>query len=438
MPVSAKLTVLGTDGADPNSGQKTTLTVTVTVDGKGLPAFESCVQPPYTYHVDDAADGVTVLEVMQHFFDETKYTSNIDLNTGGNYISFITDPNCVTLEGPMGGYPYGGWLYQIGGEFADAINVEYVEDNDQISFFYTENDLLEEGFEEYDKNRALADDVIAKIDTIPALGEITLADAGKINLAKRAYDDLNQTKPEVCEVMIPAEKKDKLEKSVARLLELQKLDAVEKKISSLPAAADVKLTDKKAIEEAAAAFGALTKAQQAKINSALREKLAGSTGKDGKLYYRPNNSMTRQEFVVALMRYLDVNTQKYASVELPFADNAAIASWAQGAMKAAYSLGYMAGSNEQGKLFANPGTTITRQEAMVILSRTLSDKTDAVADLERRFTDAAQVSAWACEGLCRMLNAGIISGSNGKLNPTGSVTRAEVAKMLWMLADSGK
>ena len=37
------------------------------------------------------------------------------------------------------------------------------------------------------------------------------------------------------------------------------------------------------------------------------------------------------------------------------------------------------------------------------------------------------------DSLSRMVSAGIISGSNGKLNPTGKVTRAEVAKMLWAL-----
>ena len=32
-----------------------------------------------------------------------------------------------------------------------------------------------------------------------------------------------------------------------------------------------------------------------------------------------------------------------------------------------------------------------------------------------------------------MLQAGIISGSNGKLTPTGKVTRAQVAQMLYQL-----
>ena len=102
-------------------------------------------------------------------------------------------------------------------------------------------------------------------------------------------------------------------------------------------------------------------------------------------------------------------------------------------MKAAYSLGYMGGSNELGKLYAHPTATITRQEAMVILARTMKDGAEAATDLDRKFTDSANIASWARESLAQMVYAGIISGSNGKLNPTGKVTRAEVAKMLWAL-----
>ena len=51
----------------------------------------------------------------------------------------------------------------------------------------------------------------------------------------------------------------------------------------------------------------------------------------------------------------------------------------------------------------------------------------------RMFTDGDIIADWAKDSLARMVSAGIISGSNGKLNPTGKVTRAEVAKMLWAL-----
>ena len=154
---------------------------------------------------------------------------------------------------------------------------------------------------------------------------------------------------------------------------------------------------------------------------------------DGKLYYRPNDSMTRQEFVVALMRFLDVDVTLYTKSDLPYADNDKIAKWAQDAMKAAYQLGYMSGSSSNGKLYAKPTATISRQEAMVILARSqkLQQEDESVLN---KFTDAGRIASWARPELAAMVERGIISGSKGKLNPTGKVTRAEVAKMLYMLS----
>ena len=161
--------------------------------------------------------------------------------------------------------------------------------------------------------------------------------------------------------------------------------------------------------------------------------VTGSTQKDGTMIYRPDDSMTRQEFVVALMRYLGTNLSDYENTKLPFADSGKIAKWASDAMKAAYAMGYLTGSSSDGKLYAKPADTISRQEAMVILSRTLPESTASADDLEKRFSDADKVAKWAREPLAQMLQAGIISGSNGKLNPTGKVTRAQVAKMLYQL-----
>lgn len=165
--------------------------------------------------------------------------------------------------------------------------------------------------------------------------------------------------------------------------------------------------------------------------------LAGSPGADGKLYYRPDDSMTRQEFVVALMRFMKVDTSGYSAVQLPFVDADKTAGWAMDAMKAAYALGYVGGSSSNGKLYGNPTSTITRQEAMVILARSqgLTQATDRTA--LSRFSDASLVADWAAESLAAMIERNIIGGSNGKLNPTGQVTRAEVAKMLYALKYQG-
>lgn len=163
--------------------------------------------------------------------------------------------------------------------------------------------------------------------------------------------------------------------------------------------------------------------------------LAGSTGSDGKLYFRPDDSMTRQEFVVSLIRFLNADTEKYADTALPFADAGKIASWAVPAMKAAYACGYVGGSSANGKLYANPTSPISRQESMVILSRALSVTADGDTDALDQFPDCGSVASWARDALSAMVERGIISGSNGYLRPTGNVRRAEVAKMLYVIAE---
>lgn len=157
--------------------------------------------------------------------------------------------------------------------------------------------------------------------------------------------------------------------------------------------------------------------------------------KNGKLYYRPDDTMTRQEFIVAMMRYLGTDLSAYASTQLPFTDGAKIAGWAKSAMQAAYALGYMTGSQENGKLYARPDATISRQEAMVILARTKSFAAADDAAVLGAFSDSAKVADWARSSLAQMVQAGIISGSKGKLDPAGKVTRAQVAKMLYLLAE---
>ena len=49
--------------------------------------------------------------------------------------------------------------------------------------------------------------------------------------------------------------------------------------------------------------------------------------------------------------------------------------------------------------------------------------------------DAEAVASWAEKALAQMVDQKIIAGSNGRLNPSGNVTRGEVAKMLYLLAE---
>ena len=159
--------------------------------------------------------------------------------------------------------------------------------------------------------------------------------------------------------------------------------------------------------------------------------LEGSKNSAGEMVYRPDDSMTRQEFICALIRWLDIDVSEYQSADMPFADKDQIASWAEDAMKAAYRLGYVTGSGSGGKLYVSPTDTITREEAMTILART--SNSESYTDALERFSDADTVSSWAVPALTAMVEQGVIDGVDGKLLPRGNVTRAQVAKMLYAM-----
>ena len=47
-----------------------------------------------------------------------------------------------------------------------------------------------------------------------------------------------------------------------------------------------------------------------------------------------------------------------------------------------------------------------------------------------KVNDVVHVSAWATEAMAWAVERGIIRGANGRLNPTATATRAEIAAML--------
>lgn len=153
---------------------------------------------------------------------------------------------------------------------------------------------------------------------------------------------------------------------------------------------------------------------------------------NGKLYFRPNQSITRGDFALMCARWLDADPDSYADTVLPFTDLADIPSWDLNGVKALYQKGIMQGSaGPDGSLRANARSTLTRAEAMTILSRMLEE--DLPEASLARFTDAGDVPGWAAPHVARLVGKGIVSGSNGRLNPGSSITRAEVAKLLYGL-----
>lgn len=145
----------------------------------------------------------------------------------------------------------------------------------------------------------------------------------------------------------------------------------------------------------------------------------------GNLIYSPAKTLSRADFVLMLYRAYDM--EKYASGD-NFADVPETAYYAQ-AVRAARAIGIAVGDSKN-KFY--PNAQLTRQDAMVLLKRTL-DRTGISfqnGDLSK-FTDGKQVAGYAVESVAALVNGGVIAGAKGKLNPTGEITRAEMAVMLY-------
>lgn len=205
----------------PDTG--TDIGVTVIVDGRDVDGFVSNKENPYAFEGKDTGDGITVAQVMQAFFKDTEYTSDSYAGYYGGYIAAITDPNGVKLEAATKERPYSGWMYSRNGEYADAINAEFVEDGDEIYFYYTVNYYLEldKNSDEYRQYKALADDVANKIQAIPDEISSDNAEAFEkaVTIARSAYNDLDAG---IREAMLDPQVAQKLFDAEAKLAEYEK------------------------------------------------------------------------------------------------------------------------------------------------------------------------------------------------------------------------
>ncbi len=156
----------------------------------------------------------------------------------------------------------------------------------------------------------------------------------------------------------------------------------------------------------------------------LTGRMAGETR-----IYDPEKTMTRQEFAAVMVRWLGIDPQAYADKQLAFADAAAIQDWALNSVRAAVDQGFMTGKSVSGssKVLFDPKGPISRQEVMTVIGR-VQEK--GYVQAEMNFTDADRIAAWALPYVSALVGQKVISGFNGKLDPTGNVTRAQIAKII--------
>ncbi len=156
----------------------------------------------------------------------------------------------------------------------------------------------------------------------------------------------------------------------------------------------------------------------------------GITTGTGNGKFSPEAVLTRGQSIVMLMRAYGIDPDASPVDNFTDAGNTYYTNHLAAAKRLGISVGI--GNN----LFA-PDKEITRQEMFTLLYNALTvigeiPEGNSGKNLSD-FSDATSISSWAENAMTLLIETGIISGSNGKLSPTDSTTRAEMAQVLYNL-----
>ena len=152
-----------------------------------------------------------------------------------------------------------------------------------------------------------------------------------------------------------------------------------------------------------------------------------TTGTGTGTTYSPASQLTRGDYILMLVRTFNLTASSTGN----FSDVKADAYYAD-ALAVAKALG-IATADANGNF--RPTEGVTRQDAMVFLYRAMQKANRTVPNAYdsylTRFPDGASVATDARPAMAAMAQAGVIKGDQaGRLNPTGTLTRAEMATIL--------
>ena len=156
----------------------------------------------------------------------------------------------------------------------------------------------------------------------------------------------------------------------------------------------------------------------------------GITSGTGNGNYSPDVKLTRGDFLAMMMKAYGI------APDTAFNDNFSDAgnTYYTGYLAAAKRLGISGGVGDN--MFA-PNKEITRQEMFTLLYNALKaiGKLPTITSEKQlsTFSDAVQIADWAKDAVIMLLQTGTISGSNGKIFPVATTTRAEMAQVLYNL-----
>ena len=154
----------------------------------------------------------------------------------------------------------------------------------------------------------------------------------------------------------------------------------------------------------------------------------GITGGTSDGNFSPDATLTRGQFIVMLMRAYGIEEDENPTDNFDDAGDTYYTAY----LATAKSLGITSGV---GNSIYAPEREITRQDMFTLLYRVLDvlgelPETEGAASLSD-FTDAEEISDYAEKAMESLVAAGIISGSDGKFDPLGGSTRAQMAQVLY-------
>ncbi|MDR1205195.1 MAG: S-layer homology domain-containing protein [Peptococcaceae bacterium] len=153
--------------------------------------------------------------------------------------------------------------------------------------------------------------------------------------------------------------------------------------------------------------------------------------------FDPDATVTRAEFAAIITRGLGLPEKTAAAFE-----DVPEGRWYAKSVATAYAYGIVAGVSVAE---FNPGGTITRQEAAVMVARaaklagmdTGMDAT-AIRDTLAQFGDYRTAAEWSRGSLAFCYSQGILDDSVLDVKPQEPISRAEIAEMLYRLLDKAK
>ncbi|SDW83575.1 S-layer homology domain-containing protein [Paenibacillus sp. PDC88] len=137
---------------------------------------------------------------------------------------------------------------------------------------------------------------------------------------------------------------------------------------------------------------------------------------------KPNQSISRAEFVSLINRSFGYSAQAPISFE-----DLSVSNWAYTDIAKAVEAGYVQGYEDN---TFRPGTTVTRQEAAVMISKLLNVKSNDYNTLNQ-FSDRNSIAGWSKAAVASVVEREVMKGyPNDTFAPLRSLTRAEAIVLI--------